>query len=283
MTDSIAETSPRDPARIADKALKASARLWFLVAVIGMLIFVYYIVAFYSGSSVQGGVRALNRYLPGEAIGNVAFAMHILLAIIIMIGGPLQLTLGAIITGDGPRRLSPKFRARVRPFHHWNGRIYMLTAVTASLAGLYMVWFPGTVGGVVGAIGISLDAVLIMIFAAMAVRYAIARDIATHRRWALRLFMVVSAVYFNRVGLNLWILLTGGVGIDFGTFTGPFMTFWVFGQYLVPLAILELYLRTQDRAGTTGKFAMAGGLFVVTALMGVGIFAVTTMSWLPRL
>ncbi|MBN4046625.1 hypothetical protein JYU02_01350 [bacterium AH-315-P15] len=56
-----------------------------------------------------------------------------------------------------------------------------------------------------------------------------------------------------------------------------------FGQYLVPLAILELYLRTQDRAGARGKFAMAAGLLVVTALMGVGIYAATMGMWLPRL
>lgn len=282
MTDQVIDLPRLDPARIADKALKASARLWFLVAVIGQWIFVFYIVAFYGTAAVQGDSEGL-RYISGDTKGNFAMAMHLILAVIIIVGGPLQLILGAIITGDGPFQRNPQIQARARSFHHWNGRIYLPTVFTTSIAGLYMVLTRGTVGGIVGEIGISLDAVLIMICAAMVLRYALAREIVTHRRWALRLFMVVSAVWFFRVGLWLWIFLTGGIGADFKTFTGPFLTFLFFAQYLLPLAILEVYLRTQDRAGAPGKLAMAGGLFVVTVFMGIGIFAVTTMSWLPRL
>lgn len=288
MTDSIAETSPRDPTRMADKALKASARLWFLVAVIGQWIFVYYILFFYGASAVEGDLAAWSKVLPhgivaGDTLGNAALAAHLFLAAVITVGGPLQLILGAIITGDGPRRLTSKIRTAARPIHRWNGRIYMLTAFAISLVGLYMVWTRGTIMGPVGNVSISLNAVLIMTCAAMALRYALARDITTHRRWALRLFLVVSGVWFFRVGLMAWAFLTGGVGIDFATFSGPFLVFLGFAQYLLPLAILELYLRTQDRAGASGKFAMAGGLFVVTALMGVGIFMATMGMWLPRL
>ena len=160
----------------------------------------------------------------------------------------------------------------------------MLTVIATSIAGLYMVWIRGgTIGGMVGDTAITLDAVLIIAFAALTLRYALAGKIATHRRWALRLFLVVSAVWFFRIGFMGWIFLTGGIGIDFKTFTGPFLTFIFFGQTLVPLAILELYLRTQDQAGARGKFAMAGGLLIVTILMGIGIYAATMNMWLPRL
>ncbi|MCH8861246.1 MAG: DUF2306 domain-containing protein [Proteobacteria bacterium] len=282
MTDLVIDLSHRDSVRVADKALKTAARLWFLVAVIGQWIFVYYVMFFYGAAAAQGDSEAL-RQIPGDSAGNFAMAMHLILAVIIMVGGPLQLVLGAIISGDGPRQLTPQIQTRVRSVHYWNGRIYLLTAVATSIAGLYMIWTRGTVGGAVGEIGISLDAVLIIICAAMVLRYALAREIVTHRRWALRLFMVVSAVWFFRVGLWLWVFLTGGIGVDFKTFTGPFLTFLFFAQYLLPLAVLELYIRTQDRAGAFGKFAMAAGLFVLTAFMGVGIFAAATMSWLPRL
>ncbi len=294
MTDSITDVSPRYPATVAgfrlgpDTALKAAARLWFLVAVIGQWVFVYYILAFYGGSAVRGDLAAWNKVLPhgiiaGDTLGNVAIATHLLLAAIITVGGPLQLVLGAIITGGGPPQLTPKFRAGARPFHHWNGRIYMLTAFAISLVGLYMVLTRGVIGGAAQHVSISLNAVLIMICAAMALRHALAREIGTHRRWALRLFIVVSGVWFFRVGLMLWFFLTGGIGVDFETFTGPFLTILGFAQYLLPLAILELYLRTRDRAGAPGKLAMAGGLFVVTGLMGLGIFMATMGMWLPRL
>jgi tetratricopeptide (TPR) repeat protein len=56
-----------------------------------------------------------------------------------------------------------------------------------------------------------------------------------------------------------------------------------FGQYLVPLAILEIYLRTQDHAGARGRFAMAAGLLVLTMVMGAGIVAVSMTAFLPNI
>jgi hypothetical protein len=48
-------------------------------------------------------------------------------------------------------------------------------------------------------------------------------------------------------------------------------------------ALLELYLRTQDRAGVRGRFIMAAGLFVLTVEMAIGIFMAARIFWLPRL
>jgi hypothetical protein len=47
------------------------------------------------------------------------------------------------------------------------------------------------------------------------------------------------------------------------------------------LAVLEFYLRAKESAGASGRFAMAGGLVVLTALMRVGIFGVATFMWRP--
>jgi tetratricopeptide (TPR) repeat protein len=126
-------------------------------------------------------------------------------------------------------------------------------------------------------------AVLIMVCAVMALRYALARDFKTHRRWALRLYVVVSASLFIRAGIFLsFVLNRGPFGFDPATFSGPFLTFISFAQYLVPLAILEIYLRIEDRGGAPGRFAMAAGLAVLTIALGVGIFAVAMAAWLPE-
>ena len=74
-----------------------------------------------------------------------------------------------------------------------------------------------------------------------------------------------------------------GAGIDFETFTGPFVAFWGFGQYLLPLAVLELYFRALDRANPLGLITMAAGLLVLTVGTGIGIFAASAGMWLPRL
>jgi len=125
--------------------------------------------------------------------------------------------------------------------------------------------------------------VLIISFAAVALRFAVARRIREHCRWALRLFMVASAVWFFRVGLMGWASLTGGIGIDFESFTGPFLWVIGFAQYLLPLAVLEWYFLCQGRSGAAGQWLFAGTLAGLTLIMGVGIVAATMGLWLPRL
>lgn len=247
---------------------------WFLTALAGQWLFVVYIAAFYGGAAARGAFARWNDvlvggYVAGGTMGNVVLAAHLLLAVVITIGGPLQLV--------------PWIRTRFLPFHRWNGRLYILTAIVISLAGLYMVWTRGTAGGLAMWVGISINGVLILVAAVTAWRLALARRIAAHRRWALRSFILVSGVWFFRVGLMCWILLNQGpVGIG-KDFDGPFVRFWAFGCYLVPLAVLELYLRAQDRGTLAGRYVMAGGLAVLTLGTGIGIVGAAMGMWLPRL
>jgi len=259
---------------MANAALKGAAALWFLTAVIGQWAFVYYIAAHYGGTAVLRDFEAFNKttiagHVAGDTAGNLVFAAHVLLAATITFGGTLQLV--------------PQIRARAISFHRWNGRLFILTAFTMAIDGLYLVWIRDATTGIFGSMSISLNAALIMICAAMTLRYALARDIDTHRRWALRTFLMVNGVWFLRVGLFAWIILNQGpVGIG-ENFDGPFAIFLSFACFLLPLAVLEIYLRTQDRAGPFGKFAMAVGLLVLTALMGVGIFGAYMFMWRPFL
>ncbi|HEX3527833.1 MAG TPA: DUF2306 domain-containing protein [Thermoanaerobaculia bacterium] len=260
---------------LADATLKVATRFWFLVVVVGQLLFAFTVASFYGLAALRGDLLAWNKrmphgYVPGDGAGNLAVAIHLLSAVIIILAGTIQLI--------------PQVRDRAPSFHRWNGRLYIVTAFTISIAGLYMMWVRGTVGDLSQHLGTSLMAVLIMLCAVMALRYALARDFKAHRRWALRLYLVVSASLFIRAGLFLSFLLNHGpFGFDPTTFTGPFLTFISFAQYLVPLAVLEIYLRTQERAAAPGRFAMAAGLLVLTVALGVGIFAVTMGGWLPAI
>jgi tetratricopeptide (TPR) repeat protein len=273
----IADTTQRGQSlrKLADRALKAAAGFWFVVVVLGQLVFAFTVASFYGLTAARGNWQQWNKsmthgYAPDHPMGNLVVAIHLTSAVIIMFSGAIQLV--------------PLIRRRAPSFHRWNGRIYFVTAFTVSIAGLYMMWFRGTVGDLPQHLGQSLDAVLIMLCAAMALRYALARDFKTHRRWALRLFMVVSASLFIRAGILLSFLLNHGpFGFNAATFSGPFLTFMSFAQYLLPLAVLEIYLRTQDRAGAAGRFAMAASLFVLTVALGAGIVAVTMASFLPNI
>jgi tetratricopeptide (TPR) repeat protein len=260
---------------VADKTLKAAAGFWFLVAVTGQWIFVFYIASFYGYSAARGNVEVWNKtlangWVAGNTIGNTALAAHLLFAAIITLSGALQLI--------------PQIRNRFPVLHRWNGRMYVLVALTMGISGLYLL-FSGrkVVGDGSQHIAFGINGILILVCAAMAWRYAVARDFNTHRRWALRLFLVVGGVWFFRVGLMFWLFVNKGpVGFDPNTFQGPAITFLSVAQYLLPLAVLEIYLRTRERAGAPGRLATAAGLFVLTVAMGAGIFAATMGMWVPR-
>lgn len=260
---------------VADAALKAATRFWFAVMVAGQSIFAFAVASFYGLAALRGNsARAWSRsithgHVAGDTLGNLAVAVHLFSAAIIIVAGGLQLI--------------PQIRSRFPIFHRWNGRFYVVTAFAISIAGLYMTWIRGSVGDFWQHVGSSVMAVLIMLCAAMALWNALARDFKTHRVWALRLYLVVSASLFIRAGLFLSFALNHGpFGFDPGTFSGPFLTFITFGQYLVPLAVLEFYLYAKERGSAFGRMSMAVVLFVLTVAMGAGVSVVAMADWAPK-
>lgn len=259
----------------AAATLRNAARIWFVVAAIGQLMLVAYVVLFYGGAAVKGDFLGWNKvlahgYVPGDTVGNIVLGAHLLIAAVITLGGLLQ--------------LMPQVRTHAPTFHRWNGRVYITVAFITSLAGIYMVWFRGAVGDVTQHVTVTLNGMLIMVCAALAWRFAAARDFRTHRRWALRLFLAVSGVWFFRVGLMFWIAVNQGpAGFDPKTFTGPALNVLGFTVYLLPLAVLELYLRAQERGSAAARVAVAGLIGVVTIAMAIGILVAAKGMWLPRM
>ncbi|MCB0630979.1 MAG: DUF2306 domain-containing protein [Saprospiraceae bacterium] len=260
---------------IAEKKLHQVTRLLFAIGVIGQLLFVYYIVAFYGGVVVNGTYEKINEQLPhgiipGDKMGNFALAVHLSLAAVITFGGPIQ-----FITA---------IRKRLPVFHRWNGRIYYVTAFLVSGAGLYMNATRGAHGGMIMALGNASNALLIMTFSVMAWHMAMQREFRAHKKWALRAFLMVSGVWFFRMGYGLWILLTGftGVGAN-ATLSGPFDRFLAFGHWLVPLLLLEFYFYA--RASSNAKVKRRATILFagLCLLLAVGIGMVTMVFWMPVL
>lgn len=257
------------------RAVNMAVKIWFTIAAVGHWIFLAYIVAVFFPPIAEHGLQGLKgMHLPsgfkeGDPWGNLASVSHVLLAAIVIGGGPLQLI--------------PAIRQRVPGFHRWLGRSYVLAAVISAIVGLYMTWARSPIGDNLSRIGISGDGVLIILCAVLALRFAMTGRIPQHRRWALRLFMVASAVWFFRVGLMGWVMLTGGVGIDWETFTGPFLYFLGFAQYLLPLAMLQWYFHCQRSTHRMSQIAFVSVLGLLTVFMMIGIFAATMGMWLPRM
>ena len=264
-------------APFATKILTFSATAWFIVAMVGQWLFGLYILLFYGKSTLTGDFDRWNKVLPhgyvdGDWKGNLMVGTHILLAAVLVIGGPLQLI--------------PQVRRHFPVFHRWLGKLYVVTAIVVSTAGLIMVWTRGAVGDATQHISISIQAVYIISFALLAIRHARTRQFDTHRIWALRLFMVANGVWFFRVGLMFWLVVNGGpVGFDPDTFTGPFLSALSVFTYAIPvsLIILELYLQAQQKQNKALSLCTAALIFVCTIIIGIGIFGATIGMWLPMI
>jgi hypothetical protein len=269
----MVSTTAAAPQRAAERSLAAAAGLWLAVALVGLWVFVGYIVVSYGAPAARSGLaawdaRAIKGYEDGDLAGNLVFASHLAVAALMSLGGALQ--------------LAPGLRARGAGLHRWNGRLFLVAAFCAAIGGFYLVWVRGAVTTTVGALGITLNGALILGFGALAWRAALARDFAAHRRWAMRTFMVANGVWFMRLGYMAWTILNGGpVGMT-NRLDGPFDLFLAFAAYLVPLGLAELYLRVSDRGSSGAKVAMAAGLLALTALTGAGIFGAAAFMWWPQ-
>lgn len=261
--------------RFAAPALRLAAASWYAVAVLGLVFFTVYVTAFYGGALARGQPEDWNKvltdgWLPADPVGNAVLASHLLLAIAVTLGGLWQLI--------------PAARRRWPAVHRWTGRVFLVSSAIASVGGLYMIWLRKTGGDLSQHVGISANAFLILGFGWLAWRAARERRIDAHRRWALRVFLCVNGGWFFRIGLMLWIVANQGpVGFDPKTFTGPFITFLSFAQYVLPLTALELYLRAQRSGRPLAQLAMAAALGVLTLATLAGIGAAGAILWWPNL
>lgn len=257
---------PARPARRADWLGRATTFCYLTIAA-GQLLFVAFILLYYYVRTLSGNFAGWNDkpiitgFVAGDTAGNLFFAVHVLMAAVITFGGLVQLV--------------PAIRSRWPALHRWNGRLYLISALALALGGLWMTWGRGTWLALGGAIGITLDALLIIGFAALAWRAARTRRFVDHRRWAIRLFAVASAVWFMRVGYMAWGLTTGGAGIG-RAMDGPFDLFLAFANSLLPLAVAELYLR----ASAHGTPAARKGVAALLVVSGLVILAGSAGAWM---
>lgn len=275
-TTAIERSPPRGSITAARRRLGLAATGWFIATLIGQALFLAYIIGFYAPPVATGDIAAWSRnkgvidaYVAGDTMGNLQFGIHILMAAILTFGGILQLW--------------PALRRRAAGFHRWNGRVFVAAAGVAAIGGLWLVWVRGSRLGWASAIGITLNALFILLFVALAWRAARERDFASHQRWATRAFLVVNGVWFLRVGMMAFALIgIGALGLP-RSLAQDFFALWSFGSTLVPLLVYELYLRARTAHGPTPAHAMAGGLAVLTLAMALGVAGAALMMWAPAL
>lgn len=273
MSDTIA-APPRRQRFTPQSLLAGSGVLWFLIAAAGQWLFAYYIIAAYIPRTASGEFERWNEtglidgYAQGDLIGNLGFISHVLLAAFVSIAGVMQLL--------------PVIRRRFPTFHRWNGRAYMSVAVFLAVGGIILVWVRGTRMNDLAAMGTTIDGLLILVTAGFTLRHAIARRIDQHRRWAMRLFVVVNGVWFIRVGYMAWAIASGGAGMS-RSMNGPADIAMPYAAFLVPLVLLELYMRARDSRSSGFKLAVTVAILLGAGVTALGLFGAWMMMWSPNI
>ncbi|MDR7130598.1 hypothetical protein J2X69_002954 [Algoriphagus sp. 4150] len=258
---------------LPNQVFQFSIRTWFIVVFMGQLIFAYYIIRLYGESGLQLNFERWNAqtthgYIAKDLMGNVFFGVHVFFAAVITLLGPLQLIARI-------RKLFPLF-------HRFSGRIYLGSAFLISLAGFYLAWVRGAAGGLIGSVFISINGLIILICVFFTLRFALQRQLDKHYRWAIRLFLAMSGVWFFRVFLMLWLVIhQAPVGFDVETFEGPFLNFLYVFVYILPQVLAEIYFITKASTIPSLKFVTSLFLGVLTLGIVVGIAAATMGMWLP--
>ncbi len=252
-------------------ALKRAEQFWFIVTVLGQFVFVYYMVFLYGGAAAHGNGFVLHtgNIRDTDLVGSILLEVHIVLAIILTLGGPFLFI--------------PKIRKNFPKGHSKLGRLYGSLALVFCISGIFLVVTRGTIGGVYMTTGITINALLIVGSVLLVIKHAIARNTSNHRKWALRLFVLMSGVWFFRIGFILWMVLNQGPVGHLDNFQGPFDIFISFGSYLIPLFLLEIYFWVKERTESIGHLIMAGVLGISTLSIGVGSIFTTILMWLPKL
>jgi len=266
----INTTSPRHT-----RFLWTAGKTWLGIAFTGLLFFSIYILIVYIWSLATGNFstwanNSIIGFTPEDLTGNIVFGLHVVGALIISLGGPLQ--------------LMPAVRKKYPKFHKINGRLYIIMALVLSLGGLYLIWVREASVEIFGDLMVSTNGVIILICAYFTISYARARKIEKHNRWALRLFLAMSGVYFFRIILMFWIIINGGpVGFNPDTFTGPAISVINVIVYVLPIGIFELFMFTLKSKHKASAWMMSAFMIALCLAWIGGIAATSFGMWWPAI
>lgn len=262
-------------AAAARQLLRFSGISWFVVALAGQWLFAFYIGLLYLWPVLRGDYLAANQARPitgfvaGDLSGNLVLFAHLLPAAILSIGGLLQLV--------------PQLRQRWPRVHRWNGRLFLTLGLCGALTGLYLTWVRGSRLSDLGAIGITINGLLIPIAVSLAWYYARARNFKAHQRFALHSFFLINGVWTFRLYLMGWYLLNQGPNGNNKTLDGPADLIMSFACYALPMLVAEIWWRCRHSQDT--RLLWTAGLLlscgcIVTLL---GVVAAAMMMWGPRI
>jgi uncharacterized membrane protein len=170
-------------------------------------------------------------YADRGSVVAVAFLVHV-------VAGGLALLLS-------PLQIATRLRARAPRLHRVAGRVMLAAIAVAGCTSLVIAMFD--TAGPVGTVGFGITGIVWLFCAAAAFRAIRRRDVAAHRRWAVRTFALTYTAVTLRLlnqpltGLLVVLGMNAGVAAD-RAYAALALLSWP-----IDLAVAEWYLATRRR------------------------------------
>ncbi|MGV3464463.1 MAG: DUF2306 domain-containing protein [Heyndrickxia sp.] len=161
-----------------------------------------------------------NQILSDESLWLLIIRIHITLAIIALITGPL----GVIKT----------IRMKSKIFHRWNGRIYILSIALNYIPGIYVSFF--ATGGSLSTIGFLILNTLWLGTTLLSYRHIKGKNIIKHSQWITRSFMLS----FANMEINIFLAISHNL-IGFPYSYSYAIAVWL--SWGISLVIAEVIIR----------------------------------------
>ena len=160
--------------------------------------------------------------------------------------------------------------------------MFFVLGVTGALSGLYLSWIAGLRLSNLGAMGITLNGLLIPVAIYFAWRTAIKKQFAAHQRFAVHSFLLVNGVWTFRLYLMGWYVINQGSNGNTKTIDGPADIAISFACYLLPMVIAELIFWAKRNSSDSLKWMVSGITLTGGVLTLIGVGAAGLLMWYPR-
>jgi hypothetical protein len=248
---------------------------WLIVVLVGQWMFALYILVVFAFPFLVGGIASVDfsnmitGSKEGDFFGNTALLTHLIPAAVISMGGVFQIV-------PWVRKYHPRF-------HRWNGRVFLTLGILGALTGLYLTWGRGSRLSDIGAYGITLNGVLILITALLAWQYAVKKRFDLHRRFAVHAFLLINGVWTFRLYLMGWFAVNQGPNGNNSALDGPVDIVISYACYMAPMLVAELFFWAQRQQQNYKIIGVSCLLLFGLLVTLVGVIAASLFMWFPRI
>ena len=250
-------------------------KLWVGIILTGQWVFALYILVQFTLPLITGKLDEsryaymIRGYVNGDTFNNVILLLHVVPVMLISLSGIFQ--------------LFPTIRTHFPRFHRINGRVYLIFGLMGAIGGLYLTWVTGSRLSDLGALGVTLNGLLIPVMVYFAWYYALKHDYSRHQRFAVHAFILINGVWTFRLLLMGWFMLNQGPLGNSANLDGPADIILSFASYLLPMLIAELIFKAREHNTVVLQVSaiVAVGIAIIITIMGT--VAATMMMWGPRI